>query len=148
MEVKVITHLFERDLERLLSEIESYSREENLWKVDGQVSNSAGNLALHLVGNLKHFIGKEIGGFDYQRDREFEFNGKDVPKSELIDQIQTCKNVVIVSLEGMDKSLLGADYPLEVFGYKMSYYYFLLHLLAHLNYHLGQVNYHRRLLDL
>ena len=147
MNVKDIIQLFERDLERLSKEVETYSAEKNLWTTSNQISNSAGNLAIHLVGNLKHFIAKEIGGFDYQRDREFEFAGKDIPRAEILEQIQSCKNQVIVSLEGMDNSLLRADYPLEVFGYKMSYCFFLLHLYGHLNYHLGQINYHRRLLD-
>ncbi len=147
MEVKNLIQLFDRDLDRLMKEIESYGDEENLWKTTGQISNSTGNLTLHLAGNLKHFVGKQIGGFDYQRNREFEFAGKDVSRAELLDEIISCKNQVTISLEGMDDSLLGAHYPLEVFGYKMSYCYFLLHLYGHLNYHLGQINYHRRLLD-
>jgi len=147
MEVKILIQLFERDLERLAKEVSSYSKEENLWITSNEITNSAGNLILHLIGNLKHFIGKEVGGFDYQRNREFEFEGKDVPRTELLDEINSCKGQVIVSLEGMNDNLLGANYPLEVFGEKMSYCYFLVHLYGHLNYHLGQINYHRRLLD-
>lgn len=145
--IKNLIQLFERDLDRLTKEIESYGDEKNLWKTTGQISNSAGNLTLHLAGNLKHFIGKEIGGFDYLRNREFEFGGKDVARSEILEEINSCKHQIIVSFEGMDHSLLFADYPLEVFGYKMSHFYFLTHLYGHLNYHLGQINYHRRLLD-
>lgn len=146
MEGKNLIQLFDRDLDRLIKEIESYEDEASLWSISGQISNSTGNLTLHLIGNLRHFIGKEIGGFDYQRDRYFEFEGKNIPRAELIEQILLCKNQVIVSLEGMDDYLMPIDYPLEVFGYKMSHHYFLLHLLGHLNYHLGQINYHRRLL--
>ena len=147
MEVKSLIQLFERDLDHLIIEIESFSKESNLWKISDQISNPSGNLTLHLVGNLKYFIGKMIGGFDYQRNREFEFSGKDVPKTELLEEIKSCKKLVIVSLEGMDESLLSGDYPLEVLGYRMTYCYFLIHLYGHLNYHLGQINYHRRLLD-
>lgn len=145
--IKNLIQLFERDLDRWTKEIESYGDEKNLWTTTGQITNSAGNLTLHLAGNLKHFIGKEIGGFDYQRNREFEFGGKDVSRSELLEEIGSCKHQIIVSLEGMDDSLLKADYPVEVFGHKMTYFYFLIHLSGHLNYHLGQINYHRRLLD-
>jgi hypothetical protein len=145
--VKNLIHLFDRDLDRLSNEIESFDNEQNLWLTSGHISNSAGNLALHLVGNLRNYISKEIGGFDYQRNREFEFAGKDVPRSELLEQIKTCKHEIIVSLEGMDENLLVEDYPLEVFGHKMTYCFFLLHLYGHFNYHLGQINYHRRLLD-
>lgn len=138
--------LFDRDLKKLISEIESYSDEKNIWQMEGNVTNSAGNLTLHLIGNLHHFIGKEIGGFEYTRDREFEFGAKDVPREELINEINKCRHKLIASLEGMDTSLIEQDYPLEVFGEGMTYSFFLTHLYGHLNYHLGQINYHRRLL--
>lgn len=138
--------LFERDLDRLYKEIELYSSEEILWSTSHQISNSAGNLCLHLLGNLQAFVGHELGGFDYTRDREFEFAGKDVPKAQLLDDIKKVKRVMISSLEGMDESLLTKNYPKEVFGKPMSNEYFLIHLYGHFNYHLGQINYHRRLL--
>lgn len=139
--------LFERDTEKLKLEINAYSNEENLWKVDGSVANSAGNLCLHLIGNMSHFVGKEIGGFEYTRDREFEFAGKNVPKSELIAGIEKLQNVVTASLEGLEENMLDKDYPLEVFGSKITHNFFLVHLFGHFSYHLGQINYHRRLLD-
>ena len=138
--------LFERDLDRLYKEIEQYSSEEILWSISHQISNSAGNLCLHLLGNLQAFVGHELGGFDYTRDREFEFAGKDVPKAQLLDDIKKVKRVMISSLEGMDESILTKNYPKEVFGKPMSNEYFLIHLYGHFNYHLGQINYHRRLL--
>jgi uncharacterized damage-inducible protein DinB len=42
---------------------------------------------------------------------------------------------------------LTSQYPLQVLGYPMTTTYFLVHLYGHLNYHLGQVNYLRRLLQ-
>lgn len=147
MLLKELIRLFERDIERLKVEINAYSREENLWKVEQNITNSAGNLCLHLVGNMSHFVGKEIGGFDYIRDREFEFAGKNVPKIELVGMVEKLQNVVTASLEGLDSNMLQKDYPLEVFGSKMTYSYFLIHLFGHFGYHLGQINYHRRLLD-
>ncbi len=147
MVLKEFIRLFERDTERLKLEIGAYSTEENLWKVDHNITNSAGNLCLHLVGNMSHFVGKEIGGFDYKRDREFEFAGKNVPKSELIELIEKLQDVVTASLEGLEEIMLERDYPLEVFGAKMTHSYFLIHLYGHFSYHLGQINYHRRLLD-
>ncbi|MEP0710378.1 MULTISPECIES: DUF1572 family protein [Cytophagales] len=147
MALKELIRLFERDIELLKVEINAYSREENLWKVEPNITNSAGNLCLHLVGNMSHFVGKEIGGFGYIRDREFEFAGKHVPKSDLLVRIERLQQVVTVSLEGLDESMLEKHYPLEVFGEKMSYSYFLIHLFGHFSYHLGQINYHRRLLD-
>ncbi|WP_339754896.1 DinB family protein [Algoriphagus aquimarinus] len=142
-----LIRLFERDLKRMKVEIDAYSKEQNLWKVDQKITNSAGNLCLHLIGNMSHFVGKEIGGFHYVRDRDFEFAGKNVPKATLIEMIEKLENVITASLEGLDEGMLEKDYPLEVFGGKMSHNYFLIHLLGHFSYHLGQINYHRRLLD-
>ncbi len=147
MQINNLILLFERDLDRLSKEIESYSDEKNLWLVSGNISNSAGNLTLHLIGNLFNFVAKEIGGFDYTRDRKFEFKGKNIPLKDLLNDLEKCKHQLIVSLEGLDSSLLDQDYPIEVLGTKTSYSYILIHLYGHLNYHLGQVNYHRRMLD-
>lgn len=138
--------LFERDIERLYKEIEAYSDESILWEVQNQINNSAGNLCLHLLGNLQAFVGHEFGGFDYQRDREFEFAGKNVPKSKLLADISSLKRIMISSLEGMDESLISKYYPKEIFGKPMTNEYFLIHLYGHFNYHLGQINYHRRIL--
>jgi len=147
MSTRYFITLFERDLTKLAAEISLFSKEKNMWLVSGEITNSAGNLCLHLVGNLSHFVAKEIGGFDYTRDREFEFSGKDVPRADLLASIEKVKKQVTVSLEGLAESALDEDYTLEVFGSKMTNSYFLIHLYGHLNYHLGQVNYHRRLLD-
>ncbi len=138
--------LFERDIDRLYKEIEAYSDEKILWQTDHHISNSAGNLCLHLIGNLQAFVGHELGGFDYIRDREFEFGGKDVPKSQLLSKISNLKKIVISSIERIDETLIFKNYPKEVFGKPMTNEYFLLHLYGHFNYHLGQINYHRRLL--
>ncbi|WP_296699196.1 DUF1572 family protein [Algoriphagus sp.] len=138
--------LFDRDIERLYKEIEAYSDEGVLWQTQNEINNSAGNLCLHLLGNLQAFVGHELGGFNYQRDREFEFAGKNVPKSKLLSDISNLKRIMISSLEGMDESLIMENYPKEIFGKPMSNEYFLIHLYGHFNYHLGQINYHRRLL--
>ncbi|WP_373398561.1 DUF1572 family protein [Algoriphagus halophilus] len=139
--------LFERDLDRLYKEIDAYTDEKVLWEIENQISNSGGNLCLHLLGNLQAFVGHELGGFDYQRDREFEFAGKDVPKSKLLSEITKLKRIMVSSLEGMDEDLMDKNYPIEVFGRPMTNEYFLIHLYGHFNYHLGQINYHRRILQ-
>lgn len=139
--------LFERDIDRLYKEIDAYSDEQVLWEIENQISNSAGNLCLHLLGNLQAFVGHELGGFDYTRDREFEFAGKNVPKSQLLNEITKLKRIMVSSLEGMDEDLITKNYPKEVFGKPMTIEYFLIHLYGHFNYHLGQINYHRRILQ-
>lgn len=140
--------LFIRDLTKLKTEIEAYQNEEMIWKTDKNISNSAGNLALHLVGNLSHFVGAILGNSGYIRNRELEFSLKDVPKTELIQQIEKATEIVTLTLQNLPAEDLVKEFPGEPLGYKMTTGYFLIHLSGHLSYHLGQINYHRRMLDL
>jgi len=144
---KVLAELYERDLDKLRTEIASYENESDLWKTDEGISNSAGNLCLHLTGNLKHFFGAVLGETGYVRDRDAEFVDKDVPRSEMLADIDATKNVVLSTLASVTEEDLNKPYPLEVFGRPMTVGYFLTHLATHFNYHLGQINYHRRLLS-
>lgn len=140
--------LFMRDLQKLKAEIEAYKNEEVIWKIDQNILNSAGNLCLHLVGNINHFIGAQLGNTGYIRNRELEFSLKDIPRTELIQQVEKTIAVVNSSLEKLSAEDLEKEYPLEALGYKMTTEYFMIHLFGHLSYHLGQINYHRRLLDI
>ncbi len=140
--------LFSRDLTKLKTEIESYQNEENIWKTDKNISNSAGNLCLHLVGNLNHYIGMMLGNSGYIRNRELEFSLKDISRTKLIQQIDKTIETVSLTLENVSEEKLQKEYPAEPLGYPMTTEYFLIHLFGHLSYHLGQINFHRRLLDL
>jgi len=142
-----IKSLFTRNLNQLKKEIESYQNEEAIWKIDKDILNSAGNLSLHLVGNINHFIGSILGNSGYVRNRELEFSLKNIPKTELILQIEKTIKIVHSSLDQLSEEDLKKEYPIEALGYPMTTEYFLIHLFGHLNYHLGQINYHRRLLD-
>ena len=139
--------LFDRDLNKLLVEIDGFTIEENLWITEGNVINSAGNLCLHIVGNLNHFIGAIIGENGYIRKREMEFSNKNIPIGELKRLISETIIIVNKSLQSFSESKLKSTYPIQVFGEDMTYEYFLIHLVAHLNYHLGQINYLRRILE-
>ena len=142
-----LINLFERDLDKLKDEILAYPDEKALWKIDANIKNSGGNLALHIVGNLNHFIGAVLGNTNYKRQRDKEFNEKNVPRLIIVDKIKDIKSILIEVLSSISKEELTATYPIEVFGKPMSTEYFLIHLYGHLNYHLGQINYHRRLLN-
>lgn len=142
-----LTILFKRELNRLKNEISAYSDDMNLWKVDNDIINSGGNLALHLIGNLNHFIGATLGNSSYIRQRDSEFNDKSVTRTEIIDQIDELKVTLENVLSTLKKGDLMKNFPIDVFGKPMTNEYFLIHLYGHLNYHLGQINYHRRLLD-
>jgi len=147
MLIETLQAIFTRDLLKLKTEIELYQNEENLWRTDKAISNSAGNLCLHLIGNLNTYIGKEIGNTGYVRNRDLEFSQKAVARTELISKIDNTVSVVQDALGKMKEDELDKEYPLLVFDKKTSTEYFLVHLAAHLAYHLGQINYHRRLLD-
>jgi hypothetical protein len=139
--------LFKRDLEKLKTEIEQYSTEANLWRTDKSITNSAGNLCLHLIGNLNAFIGAALAKTDYVRDREFEFAGKDVPRTSLLQQIDETMVVVEKGLDALTDETLSGEFPIQIWGKPIGTEFTVIHLLSHLNYHLGQINYHRRLLD-
>jgi len=139
--------IFSRDLQKLKSEVEAYSSESNLWLVEENISNLTGNLTLHLIGNLNHFVGTVLGNTGYIRKREEEFTDKNVLRSELIPKIEATEKMVTEVLSTLKKEDLERDFPVNVFGQAMNTEYFLIHLTTHLSYHLGQINYHRRLLD-
>jgi len=144
---QTLKKLFNRDLNKLKTEIESYQNEANLWIVDQSITNSAGNLCLRLIGNLNTYIGATLGGSGYIRNRELEFSLKDVPRYELIEKIDQTIEVVNQTLDKLTVEEIAAEYPMLVLEEKTSTEYFLVHLATHLAYHLGQINYHRRLLD-
>jgi len=143
----VLNSIITRDLQKLKLEIESYKSESNLWRIEKNIANPAGNLCLHLVGNLNMYIGATLGHTGYLRDREAEFALKNIPKSELIKKIEETIAMVNQVLPNLKEEFLLEDYPLIVLKEKTSTEFFLVHLTAHLSYHLGQVNYHRRLVD-
>lgn len=146
MLIETLKSLFNRDLNKLKIEIESYQNESQIWVTDKNISNSAGNLCLHLIGNINTYIGAEIGKTGYIRDRPLEFSLKDIPKSELITKIEQTILVVNNALDSLTEADLQAIYPQIVFEKEMTTEFFLVHLATHLAYHLGQINYHRRLM--
>ena len=148
MLIETLKSLFNRDLNKLKVEIESYQNENQLWAIDKNISNSGGNLCLHLIGNISTYIGAEIGKTGYVRNRPLEFSLKDIPKSELIGKIEETIIVVNNTLNLLSEEDLNAIYPQIVFEKEMTTGFFFVHLSTHLAYHLGQINYHRRLLDL
>lgn len=147
MIIESIKSLFIRDLNKLKKEIGLYKNEANLWILENEIKNTGGNLAYHLIGNLKHFIGSVIGNSGYVRQRDLEFSSRDIPRESLLKEIDETIQVIEKTLSEMDASDLEKPYPINVFGHNMTTGYFLIHLTTHLSYHLGQINYHRRLLD-
>ncbi|MVM32324.1 DUF1572 domain-containing protein [Spirosoma sp. HMF4905] len=147
MLIQTLKALFRRDLERLRDEIDLYKDESKLWYIEKGIANSAGNLCLHLVGNLNTYIGAEFGKTGYVRNREHEFSLKNIPKAELLSMIDETMGIVDKALDMVTDEQLEEEYPMLVFDEPTTTGYFLVHLTTHLTYHRGQINYHRRLLD-
>ena len=145
--INSIDKLIERDLNKLETEINLYKSEDSIWVVDKEIKNSAGNLCLHLCGNLRTYVGAILGKTGYVRDRDYEFAAKGVSRSELINHINQTKVAVKSTLQKLDPAVINKEYEQQVLGYPMTTMYFLIHLTAHFEYHLGQINYHRRLLS-
>lgn len=148
MNTASLIEIFDRDLNKLITEINLYKDEDSLWIIKDGISNSAGNLCLHLIGNLNNFIGAILGNTDYVREREKEFSLKNIPRKDLIQSIEQTIPVVKESLCVLTTADFEKLFPLEVFGKPLTTGFMLLHLTTHLTYHLGQINYHRRLIAL
>ena len=141
-----INKVMQRHLLQLKKEIAAYENEEDLWLVNGEITNTAGNLCLHICGNLQHFVGTVLGNTDYVRRRDDEFNLKNIPASALQIEIETTMDTIADTLGKLVDEDLSDEYPIQVFGEPMTIEFFLIHLTSHLGYHLGQINYHRRIL--
>ena len=137
--------LFARDITRLIQQLHAFPDTPSLWKTAPGVSNAAGTLALHLEGNLREYIGRQLGDIDFTRDRPLEFSARGVAQSELIERLEAVKSTIPAIIARLTESELDARFPEQVLGVPMSTRQFLVHLYGHLNYHLGQVDYLRRL---
>jgi len=138
-----ILYFLNRDLEQLIKEIEAYQNEDDLWIVINDLKNSTGSLALHLVGNLNHFVGHIMGGTDYLRDRAFEFSGIKVPRAELIKKIEATIKMINEIIPNLSDARLQKIFEFDFLGERSTKFY-LFQFTTHLAYHLGQINYHRR----
>ncbi len=141
-----LTELFLRDLNKLKEEISLFKDENQLWFIQGEVKNSPGNLALHLTGNLKHFIGAQLGNTGYIRERDKEFLDKNIPLEKILQGIDEATAIVKSTLSKLRDEDLQKDFPILFSGKQYITLEILFILYGHLNYHLGQINYQRRLL--
>ncbi len=141
-----LSTFFERDLDKVITEISLFENENDIWKIKEGILNSAGNLTLHIIGNLNHFIGTTLGNTGYVRNRDEEFSLKDIPRETLIADTNDLKETVKNTLSKLSSADLQNDFPIKIRDEVFSTQNMLVFLLAHLNYHLGQINYLRRML--
>jgi hypothetical protein len=146
MKIDDIQLLLSRELESFAKEIEMFPDDETVWVTVAGISNSAGNLALHICGNLKHYVGSIFGGSGYVRNRELEFSTRAGSRKDLISEIRSTIEVVTDILPRLSERTLAEVYPEKVGGNELPCHLFLLHLCTHTAFHLGQAGYLRRII--
>ncbi len=140
-----IAAILDRDLRALRREVEAYPDDRGLWQEVPGISNVAGTLVLHLSGNIQHYLGARLGGTGYVRDRPAEFARRDVSRPELVREIEAARAAVKAALSGPKPPDPAADFPETVAGTTVATGDYLVHLATHFAYHLGQIDYHRRI---
>lgn len=141
-----IAALFRRDLNRLIQELQALDNDSQLWEKSEGVSNSMGNLALHLEGNLREYVGRQLGDVPYQRHRDQEFAPSGLSRADLVRRLGEVRDIVVQAVSRLSDPRLTEPFPERVLGVEWSTQQFIFHLLAHFNYHLGQIDYLRRFL--
>jgi len=142
-----LANFYERDLRKLIEEVNLFNNEENLWRTHGSVKNSSGNLVLHIIGGMNYLIGATLAQTGYVRDRDQEFIKKGVDRKVLVAQLEELISIINKTVSDLTPEEMEAEYPIFFDKPNTSTRYVLVQLLLHLNYHLGQVNYLRRVLE-
>jgi hypothetical protein len=117
--------------------------EGEFWKKPLDPGNSVGHLVLHLTGNLNHFVGGQLGGTGYVRDREREFTeAQPPPRAEALAGLDAAVATFRRVVEGLSAEQLAAPHPEARFGTVLNA---LVHLVSHFALHRGQMSYIARL---
>jgi len=146
MELVWIRSMLVRDLEGIKRELAAYPDEQSLWIAPPAITNAAGNLALHCAGNIRHFIGAMLGKSGYVRNRDREFAARGIPRADIQAELDQAIAIVRQTLGPGASIDLNADFPETVGGrFRVNTGEWLVHLVAHLAFHLGQVGYLRRI---
>jgi uncharacterized damage-inducible protein DinB len=141
-----ISRVLVRELESLQREIALFPDDESVWKALPGVTNSAGNLALHVAGNLRHFVGATLGQTGYLRDRPAEFSRRSGTRAEVMAELQNAIVDVQATLSHISVERWHAEYPIAVRDVHAPTALYMLHFCSHAAFHLGQVDYLRRIL--
>lgn len=144
MPIRAIEAIIQRDLAAVRRTVEAYPDEAALWAERRGLPNAGGTLALHLAGNLQHYVGAVLGASGYRRDRDAEFARRDVSRADILAELDAARAAVARGLRALGDDRLGEPYPEPIAGRRLTTEVFLLHLVTHLAYHLGQLDYHRR----
>lgn len=145
MTIASLQEIYGRAFDRLSAEIEAYESDAQLWQIPPGIHNPGGTLCLHLLGNINHFIGALLGYTGYERQRDLEFSQRDVPRQDLLTSLCETQKMVLRVLGKLDEAALHKIYPVELSPGARDTEYMLVFFAFHFEYHLGQINYHRRL---
>jgi len=145
MIIQLLLSNFENDINKLIDEISLYKDENDLWKLNSEIKNAPGTLALHIAGNLQHFIGAQLGKTGYERERDNEFSQRNISREILVQGLQESLHIVRTTFSKLSDEDLIKNFPIPFQNKIRPTIEILFILYGHLNYHLGQVNYHRRL---
>jgi hypothetical protein len=73
-----------RELATFERELALFPDDQTIWRTAPGMGNPAGNLALHVAGNLQHYVGAVLGGTGYERRREAEFSRRSGTRGDLV----------------------------------------------------------------
>ena len=144
---ELLADLFQRDLTRLSQQVEAFPDDVLLWKTVPGITNPGGNLVLHLEGNLREYIGRQLGHVAYDRNRPDEFSKREVPKVELLNRVEELRKLIPPIIRSLPAEKLAVEYPETVLEKPLTTEAFLIHLYGHLNWHMGQIDSLRRALS-
>jgi hypothetical protein len=137
--------LLTRELKAVRRTLAAYPDDAAIWRAVPGLPNSAGTLALHVAGNIQHFFGAVLGRDGYLRDRDAEFARRDLPRADLLVGIDAAIASVESTLSRLDANVFDGPYPEPIAKRRVRMADFTIHLVSHLAYHLGQMDYHRRM---
>ena len=141
-----VRRLLLREVATFRREVELFPDDESLWKTVPGVTNSAGNLALHIAGNLRHFVGAVLGKTGYVRDREAEFATRSGTREMVVKALDAALADVDTTLASLDDAAMAAPYTSGPKGVEVTTQRWLIHLATHAAFHLGQAGYLRRII--
>ena len=145
MTPEYVARVLVRDVNAVRRELEAYPDEASVWALPPGVANSGGTLALHIAGNLQHFFGAVLGGGGYKRDRAAEFSSRNVLRSAVIVELEAAIVAIGLGMSKVSEAPLAEEFPEAIAGHRVVTGEWLIHLVSHTGYHLGQIDYHRRL---
>jgi len=142
--IEHIHHIMVRELRGMKNELLAYEDEGDIRRSVPGLPNTAGTIALHVAGNLQHFVGAQLGKSGYVRDRDAEFGRREVSVAEIVDELDKTIAALDATFARLEEKAMDRPFPQEIAGVRPTVGEFLVHLVAHLAYHLGQIDYHRR----